>query len=103
MFDIAVGNNCQEERADFVIYAFLAFLFFLYCTTVTQKLLAEIEEEPRHLLKGVVSGAYYTRSLATQSIANQIRGEQAAALLFGEGADPQAEETPNFGAPPPLA
>lgn len=77
IFHVALNNQCPTERSAFLTYSFPCFLFWLYCTSVTQQLLAEIETEPRHLLKDVVSGAFYTRSLATQSIARHMEEQEA--------------------------
>lgn len=77
IFNVALNNKCPEERSAFLTYSFPCFLFWCYCTSVTQQLLAEIETEPRHLLKDVVSGAFYTRSLASESMKRHMEEQEA--------------------------
>mmetsp|Transcript_98735 Transcript_98735/g.205806 ORF Transcript_98735/g.205806 Transcript_98735/m.205806 type:complete len:321 (+) Transcript_98735:90-1052(+) len=78
LFDIAVESGCQSERQWFLMLSLPTLLFSVYCTLVTQKALADLEEEPAFLFKaplGVVNGASYSRSLASASIHTQMRTE----------------------------
>eukprot|EP00932_Pfiesteria_piscicida_P005372 SRR837773.1528.p1 GENE.SRR837773.1528~~SRR837773.1528.p1 ORF type:complete len:275 (+),score=48.99 SRR837773.1528:114-827(+) len=76
LFNIAVQSGCQSERTWFLLCSLPTFLFAIYCAGVTQRLLAEMEDEPPYLFKmplGTTTGAFYTRSWASQSIHEQMK------------------------------
>lgn len=76
MFNIAIASRCQSERMWFFSCSVLTFLFAVSCVAATQRLLAEMEDEPPYLYKvpfGTTNGAFYTRSWASQSIHEQLK------------------------------
>lgn len=76
MFEIAVESRCPQERVSFLFYCIPSLLFSVYCVTVTQKLWAEIEDEPAYLFNTPLSattGAFLTRSLASESLQQYLK------------------------------
>merc|ERR1719198_2576176 len=67
----------MSERSGFIFYSVCTLLFHLYCTLVTQWFLEDMEEEPKYLLKNPtsVSGAFYTKSLASKSLRESMDRE----------------------------
>lgn len=72
VYSIATSGKCSAERSMFLVISPIAMFVFFQFIAATQKLLGEMEEEPRHLLKipkGDVGTSFYTQSLSTRSLA----------------------------------
>mmetsp|Transcript_47319 Transcript_47319/g.135657 ORF Transcript_47319/g.135657 Transcript_47319/m.135657 type:complete len:402 (+) Transcript_47319:157-1362(+) len=120
MFNVSVEDKCPSERFDFLLRSIPTLLFALYCMAVTQWMLADMEDELAYLFKvpmGATSGAFYTRSLASKSLREQMHEEAEKATMAAEakrrvqeedfmkrvGFEMEKQPIPGFAPPPPLA
>lgn len=70
MYSIAVKNECWQERWAYFIGSAWQLIYVLYVVNICQRLCAELDEEPRFLLKvhkDHPDGVFYTKSLACRT------------------------------------
>eukprot|EP00747_Dinoflagellata_sp_TGD_P165376 gnl/TRDRNA2_/TRDRNA2_186571_c0_seq1.p1 gnl/TRDRNA2_/TRDRNA2_186571_c0~~gnl/TRDRNA2_/TRDRNA2_186571_c0_seq1.p1 ORF type:complete len:470 (+),score=74.17 gnl/TRDRNA2_/TRDRNA2_186571_c0_seq1:130-1539(+) len=70
MYDIAMGNQCEQQRSLFMFCSTFGLFFFIYLIMVNQRLQEELETEPRYLIrqaKDLADGAFYTQSLGQRA------------------------------------
>jgi len=91
MYNLAVNSRCQEERFLFTTLSTLCLIFFVQLTWASQKLLNDLEEEPKYLLtlpKNTPNGAFYTQSLASRSLLAQQKEQRDRAADRNPGSAP---------------
>jgi len=93
MYNIAMGNECYQERMDFLIFSFISLLFFIYLITCNMRLQATLEQEPRYLLrvpKETPMGSFYTESIGAGGSVGQA--PSGADVRYGS-TGPQGKST----------
>jgi len=61
MYDVAMSNLCDTERLLFTFFSTISLAFFAYLVHVNQRLIADLEQEPKYLLRLTdrPDGAFY--------------------------------------------
>mmetsp|Transcript_36344 Transcript_36344/g.67637 ORF Transcript_36344/g.67637 Transcript_36344/m.67637 type:complete len:264 (-) Transcript_36344:59-850(-) len=105
MLAIAADGSCDDERFFFSILSPLCLLFFLQFLFATQRVLADLQDDPRYLLnvpKEGFTGAFLSKNTAA---ASDVAEQFAQTGVYGAGAASVATPlmaAPHGARPPPL-
>mmetsp|Transcript_95963 Transcript_95963/g.169640 ORF Transcript_95963/g.169640 Transcript_95963/m.169640 type:complete len:730 (+) Transcript_95963:83-2272(+) len=91
MYDIAINQRCNEEFLIFAVLSVLTLLMNMYLVSLTRKLISDVDEQPRYLLRmpaDTPDGAFYHYSYS------QGKSKPPYAALLGKKAMPPGHMAP---------